>query len=372
VPAVLLQGITLVVVCSWYKRFRLLFSWYHLAGIACFVLIAGAYFYAYQSATGRLYTYFAKLFYDATEKSVLEHSFLASLVNFLLSPVHLLRFFAPWFIYIVFVFRKPADSFPWSQNRIISCVAWCIVINLVPMLFTSSTKANYIYPLNPFIALVMAHIYLEYKEANQKINRLLNGLFLGLMILVILAVAIAPFIKYVRDGVPLLWVKTILLLALLLFTAWFFKKDPSLRIYLLVLFMVVLRLMEGVYYLQLYKTNSRQQQYAAFIQRISSLARHEDIYLGGKPDLQKAFVAIGPIRLDTVNISTPPYIPFQVPFYYSAMSKSIMKYDSGFTRGRYYLLFTGEQPDSSSLLILNRYQPSKNREEVFYLVTPGP
>jgi 4-amino-4-deoxy-L-arabinose transferase-like glycosyltransferase len=372
VPAILFQGITLVVVCAFYKRFRLLFSGYHLAGLACFILFAGTYFYAYHSATGELYTYFAKLFYDATEKSVLEHSFFASLVNFLLSPVHLLRFFAPWFIYIFFVFRKPPGTGAWSHKNIISCIAWCVVVNMIPMLFTSSTKANYIYPLNPFMALLLAHIYLEYKEVNPKINRLLNGLFMALMILVILAVAIAPFIKYVRDGIPLLWIKTLVLLGLLVFIAWNFKKDPPVRIYLLVLFMVVLRLMESVYYLPLYKTNSRQQQYAAYIKKITSLAGKKDIYLGGKPERQRALVAVGPMKLDTVNISTPPYIPFQVPFYYSAINKSIMKYDSGFTRGRYYLLFTGDQPDSSSLLILNRYQPSKNRQEVFYLVTPRP
>jgi hypothetical protein len=32
------------------------------------------------------------------------------------------------------------------------------------------------------------------------INKVLNGFFLGLMILVILAVAIVPFLKYASDG----------------------------------------------------------------------------------------------------------------------------------------------------------------------------
>ena len=134
--------------------------------------------------------------------------------------------------------------------------------------------------------------------------------------------------------------------------------------------MGVLRLMESVYYLPLYKTNSRQQHYAAFMNRIINIAAANEIFLGGKPDKQNAFVALGPIRFDTVNISTPPYIPFQVPFYYSAMKEKVMKYDSVYKRGRYYLLFKGVNRVSDSLSILDRFQPTKNKEEVFYLVTP--
>jgi 4-amino-4-deoxy-L-arabinose transferase-like glycosyltransferase len=368
VPAILFQGISIIVVCLYNRRFKLLFSWQHVAGIVCFALIAGSYFYLYQQATGQLYSYVAKLYSDAAEKSVLENSFLQSVLNFLLSPVHLLRFFAPWFVYMLFLFKRPANNRTYWQNNCIGFVTWCVVLNIIPMLFTSDTKANYIYPLFPFIAVIMAHIYLEYKDSNVALNRILNAIFFVLMLLVVVALVAAPFFSIIRGAVPGLWYKTVLMILLVGGIAYYFYWKPELSIYFLVLFMVALRLIVSIYYLPVYKSGSTQQHFAEFIKTITKQAGSNPIYLGGSPGIQEAFVAVGPLRFDTVRIQMPPFVQFQAPFYYSAINKRVMEYDSVMKAGNYYLLFTEAVPDTMTLTILNHYQPSKRKKETFYLV----
>ncbi|CAN5644975.1 hypothetical protein BH10BAC3_BH10BAC3_06600 [soil metagenome] len=370
IPAILFQGISLVVICLYSRKFKLLFSWQHFAGILCFLLVAGSYFYVYQQTTGQLYNYMAKLYSDAAEKSVLEHSFLKSVLNFLASPLHLLRFFAPWFLYVIFLFKKPVVSKGYWQNHTIGFITWCVAINIIPMLFTADTKANYIYPLFPFMAVILAHIYLEYKDANPKLNGVINAVFLGLMVLVTLALIAAPFFSIIKNSVSLLWLKTVLMVCLFAGIAWLFYKSPSVSIYLLILFMVAVRLTVSMYYLPVYKLNSKQQQFSNFTKTITRQAGGNDIYLGGNPDIQKAFIAVGPLRFDTVNITMPPFIPFQAPFYYSINNKKVMQYDPELRIGRYYLLFTTGVPDTMKLNVLNRFQPSVSKKEVFYLVTP--
>jgi 4-amino-4-deoxy-L-arabinose transferase-like glycosyltransferase len=369
VPALLYQAVSLLVICIYYRQFKMLFSWKHIAGIACFVLLAGSYFYAYQQSTGQLYTYAAKLFSDAAEKSVLENSFLKSLLNFLAGPAYMLRFFAPWFLYVLFLFKRSSNGLGYWKDRTIGCITWCVIINLIPMLFTAETKANYIYPLFPFIALVLAHIYLGYKDVNPGMEKIINAVFLGLMLLVIVALAAAPFFAIIRSSISWLWLKTILMISLFAAITWYFYKAPDAGIYLLVLFMVAVRLALSVYYLPVYKLNSKQQQFSNFTKTITRQAGG-DINLGGKPDIQKAFVALGPLRFDTVSIAMPPFIPFQAPLYYTINNNRIMKYDPVMKHGRFYLLFTEVVPDTMKLNIINRFQPATRRKEVFYLVTP--
>ena len=370
VPAILFQGISVMVVCLYHRRWKLLFTWQHVTGILCFLLIAGTYFYLYQQATGQLYSYLAKLYSDAAEKSVLENSFLKSVLNFLLSPVHLLRFFAPWFIYMLFLFRRPGQIKSYWQNDCIGFVTWSVAINVIPMLFTVDTKANYIYPLFPFIAIILAHVYLEYKNSNPKLNRILNAVFFGLMLLIVAALIAAPFFSVVRTSIPGLWYKTVLMILLVSGISYYFYRTPALSIYFLVLFMVAVRLIVSVYYLPIYKATSTQQHFAAFIKTITKQAGGNQIYLGGAPGIQEAFLAIGPLRFDTVKISMPPFVQFQAPFYYSAINHKVMQYDSAMKQGNYYLLFTENAPDSTSLKILNHYQPSVRKKEGFYFVTP--
>ncbi|MES2648212.1 MAG: glycosyltransferase family 39 protein [Bacteroidota bacterium] len=369
VPALLYQAVSLLVVCIYYRQYKLLFSWQHVIGVACFVLLAGSYFYTYQQATGQLYTYAAKLFSDAAEKSVLENSFLKSMLNFLVSPVYLLRFFAPWFLYVLFLFKSPSNGTGYLHDRRIGCITLCVIINLIPMLFTAETKANYIYPLFPFIALILAHIYIAYKNANGRLEKVFNWMFFGLMVLAITAVLIAPFFSIIRFSISWLWLKTIVMVCLFGSIAWYFYKTPAVGIYLIILFMAAVRFGISVYYLPVYKLNSKQQQFSNFTKTITRQAGGE-IFLGGKPDLQKAYVAIGPVRFDTVVITMPPFIPFQAPFYYTVNNNRIMKYDPVMKSGQFYLLFTDVMPDTITLKVINRFQPAVRKKEVFYLVTP--
>jgi 4-amino-4-deoxy-L-arabinose transferase-like glycosyltransferase len=369
VPAVLFEAITLLTMLFYHRRMRLLFSWQHAVGIVVFLLVTGSYFYAYQQATGKLSLYFAKLFYDAAEKSALEHSVWDSILNFLASPLQLIRFFSPWILFAVFVFRRPADNNRPFREHFFGFWLVATAINILPMLFTSETKANYIYPLYPFIALLMAHTYVEYRAANPRAEKLLNGIFQALMIIMTIAVMVAPAVKYIRDGVDWLWIKTVLFTLALAMVSFLFYRNPALRIYLLILFMVMLRLVESAYYLPLYKTYSSQQPFASFLSSIEKQAGGNDIWLGGTPERQHVRVAIGPLLLDTVNITTPPFIFFGAPYYYTVATHKVMRYDSVFTKGRYYLLFDKQIPDTSRLMLLNRFRPSDGKEDAYYFVT---
>lgn len=71
-PSLVFQGITLLAIFSYNHEFRKLFSWRHFAGIGLFLLIIGAYYYAYFQVHPFDFRIFKTLFSESEKRTIID------------------------------------------------------------------------------------------------------------------------------------------------------------------------------------------------------------------------------------------------------------------------------------------------------------
>ncbi|MDP4227881.1 MAG: glycosyltransferase family 39 protein, partial [Bacteroidota bacterium] len=106
-PAVAFQGITLLTLFIYRKNFKKLFSIPHFTGIFIFLIITGAYYFAYyKSNPGSILVVFENLLNESTKKTAVQMGFLKTIIHLFTFPVEITYHFFPWSLMIVLLFSK--------------------------------------------------------------------------------------------------------------------------------------------------------------------------------------------------------------------------------------------------------------------------
>lgn len=363
-PSILFQGVTLIIICIYYRILKLLFNWKHFAGIAVFLLVLGGYFYAYHAKGGNVGNYLAKLYFDAAEKSGLESTFMDTVINFLETPLLLIRFLSPWILFLLLLINKKR-SLP---NVTANLLLWIVGINILPYLLTAHSKANYMYPLNPFIAILLAYYYTHLKDFSIKTNKLLETIFFVLILIVGAAVIVAPFIKEIIVALPEAWMYSICLAIAIFTVAYLYRRLIEYRIYLFILFWILLKLSVNIFYYPALQYGGPEMHYKEYVQKIVQKAGNYPIHVWGDISVNNVKVAAGPIHFDTVTFNTPTYVIFNVPFYYSSITHSVLQFSPTMKKDSIYLCVTDKKLISDKVEVLDVSRPNTDNHDIFYLI----
>ncbi|HWJ28426.1 MAG TPA: hypothetical protein VNS32_17905, partial [Flavisolibacter sp.] len=303
---------------------------------------------------------------DATEKSGLEASALDNVINFLETPLHLLRFLSPWILFLLFLPQMKKIRVPdWVYVLLL-----IVGINILPYLFTAHSKANYMYPLNPFIAILLAWFYTQLKGYAVKTNKVLETVFHVLIWIVGAAIIAAPFIKEIKVALPSAWAYSLCLAVAVFAVAFYYNRLKDYRIYLFILFWILLKLAVTAFYNPALQYGSPEQHYKEYVQKAIQKAGPHNIYLWGDSSIEKAKVALGQIKIDTVKYVAPTYIIFTVPFYYSSLTHSVMEFSPFMKKDSIYMYVTDKKLVSDKVQVLDVTQPNSENKDLFYLLRP--
>lgn len=238
-PSMVFMAISLPVFFFYNKDFKRLFTWQHVAGIAVYLLIVVGYFAAYAQYNG-LDSYFAGLWSQSSERTLLENSILSGVVHLFVFPLETLKNIAPASLLLLFVFRKNIWQVI-SKNKLILFCTIIFLSNIIVYWISPGTRSRYVYMLYALPVMVFTYAYLMSYEVLPGRHRILIIIVRTLLILSVLCCITLPFIPALAllPDIPLLSAVSVVACGALL---WFHFKKPTYSLMQIILLAIVLRL----------------------------------------------------------------------------------------------------------------------------------
>lgn len=280
-PLVVIQGLLLLCWLVYIKQFRKLFSIQHIVGLVIGIAIIYAYFFAYSKQQDVL-LFLAQLLTESAQRSALNNKFGAIALNILQAPLQLFYLCLPATALLLYACNKKVRSLLKGDKFFAFSLMFTLII--CALFFLSPDTANrYLYPVFPFIAIMAAIIHSKATEILAPSKWLIS--YKGLL-------GIFMFFAVVRIG----------------YDVW------------------------GIPYQQkVAKTN-----YRPLSDTLLQHSGNSPIYLTGMPEPHEvhSFLFLHPKQQ---SIGLPPTVPYQLPYYLTKATNTIMRYDSIPQKGLYYL-----------------------------------
>ena len=334
-PAIPFQVLTIGVVLIFVKKFKLLFSWQHLAGIIIFAGIIGGYI-ALLATDNQEVQFIIRQFKEASQRTGLETKVNDTIIGSLVFPFKILMLFLPWSLFLVFLSRKKILH-SIRHNPLILFSVIFIIVNIPLYWFTGDFKSRYIYPFIPFISIVLAYSAIEgikhFPESKIWIDRFLMIFFI-VTPMAMIAVFFVPILNESAMSVPF-QVSLIAASSLLLFKFLKYKKQ---RILLTVLLMFVIRLGLNNTYIQTLKTELQASYYQLAISEMVEITKDEPVFMSGQAMVFESEYDLGPFYFEADSLKTAPYIAFQIPYYITLETGNLVIFEEKMTRDKFYIV----------------------------------
>lgn len=280
-PSVAIQGLTLVCWLIYIKQCKKLFSVYHLAGIALAAFMVLGYFIMYaQKQDVRIYI--LRLLSESTEKSAVANDWDKVMLNIIQAPLQILYICCPSTLLLLYAFNKKVRVLLKPNPLFMFSFIFTVIIGVI--FFASAQTANrYVYPAFPFIAIMGALTYTAAKHTT-----------------------IRP--KWVTGYKTLLATFAILGVMRIAYNVW------------------------GVPY----QLKTLPQNYRNLAATILQYTNNTPVFLTGyqQPCPLNTYMLIQPAQ-DTVYGA--PVLPYQIPYYVTKATGTIMQYDAVPQKDRFYL-----------------------------------
>lgn len=279
-PSIVIQGLVLLSWLAYTKQLIKLFSIQHIVSALIAVGIVYLYFLQYSQQQDVL-LFIAQLLTESAQRSAAGSELASVAVNILQSPLQVFYICLPATAILLYAANKKVRVLLKGQTLFTFSLIVALVIWVV--FFISPDTANrYVYPAFPFIAIMAAIIYNKAAEA-MSISR------------------------------------------------WFVKYNVLLG---MLFFLAIVRI--GYDAIIPYQQQHLAQNYRNLSANILQYTRHAPVYLTGHPQKNdvNTFPFIQP-KQDSINAA--PVIPYQIPYYITRATNTIMRYDSIPLKGLFYL-----------------------------------
>ncbi|MBN3036188.1 MAG: glycosyltransferase family 39 protein [Bacteroidales bacterium] len=229
-PSLVFQGFTLLAVFIMHRRFRMLFTWQHAAGIMTFLVITGCYYFFYFRANpDSSETVFSTLFNETTRRTVVRFGVWATLLHIFTFPVGLIYHFAPWTLMLVPLFfrktRRRIMSDPFIRYSLI-----ILVLNILVYWTSPETRPRYLFMFVPLMFTIITAAY-SGSDHPPVIRRMTEWVFGIMLITGIAALLVMPFI-HLEIPVNGAFLKSLLLALPMLLLVWLYYRIPGRRLIL--------------------------------------------------------------------------------------------------------------------------------------------
>lgn len=277
-PAVVFQGITLLVFFTYQKNFKKLMSLQHLAGIILFLLLTGTYYLLYlqknELSFGDL---FAVLFDQSAQRTGMELGFGKTILHIFSFPFEFIYHFAPWTLMLVLLWQKSILrrilNEPFLKYNAIIFFSNILIYWISPGVF-----ARYFFMMIPLLFVAFTHFYFEEKEKDVPSRRLkiIEYSFLGMAALALIALPFIPFISsFANISSP--WLKLAFPYLILLFVFMLMLKRPQHRLISMVVVLLCLRIVFNLFVLP--ERAEKQQKYADGAKKLAEISLGESLYI---------------------------------------------------------------------------------------------
>lgn len=291
-PSIVFQGITLLTVFSYRKKFWKLFSVQHITSGLLFLGILGLYFWAY-SQYNSLETYFPTLWNESSKRTLIEKSHWETIIHIFTFPFETLMHLLPWSLLVIFCFQKRFWKRVWNSPFFTYCI-WITGTNIIIYWLSPETHPRYLFMLYPMLFTLMAVAYFEFSNHMAWGKKLLEGLFLFGSGVVALAVWTIPFLEniqskttfldsiqeiHVISELPHANLKMVFLFVVLAVSIWLFTQLPKQRMIMFVIILLWVRLGFNWYIVMHRALTGQIAQYRLHGIHVAQLTADEPLYL---------------------------------------------------------------------------------------------
>ena len=238
-PALVFQGITLVVVLSWQGRFRRLFSWAHVAGVLLFIAVVGTYYALYAQYNG-LDIVFETLFRESSKRTVAVHGIWKTIRHVGTFPVEMLYHFFPWSFLIFYSFDR--NFLDWlRKDRFLYFLTVVFLANVSVYWISPGVFPRYLLMFPPLVFGIGIRLHEWHGERQTRLFRAMHIFFL-ILLLAIALVSWAPLFLERLDGTAHRMEKTLFLGIAMLAVLYFWARSKKTRVPALVLALLLARI----------------------------------------------------------------------------------------------------------------------------------
>lgn len=172
-PAIVFLGFTLLVLFISEKKFRMLFNWRHFAGIFLLLILLGGYYLLYFKQTDVSPKELAlTLLGQTTRRTVVRFGIWETIRHIFVFPIDMLYHFLPWTLLSIAFIVKGAFRKAWSQ-KFIRYGLLLLIFNILPYWTSPEVHPRYILMLVPLFMLAASYAYLQLKDNNSRLARMI-------------------------------------------------------------------------------------------------------------------------------------------------------------------------------------------------------
>jgi 4-amino-4-deoxy-L-arabinose transferase-like glycosyltransferase len=281
-PSVVFLGITLLILFISHSRFRLLFNWRHFLGMFLFLMITGTYYFLYfyrnNVAPEEM---LSVMFGETTRRTALRFGILNTLIHIITFPFEMIYHFLPWSLFVVFLFRKGAMR-RIRKNHFLWYISLVFVFNIIVYWTSPEVFPRYILMLMPLLFAVTGFFYLEMKNSNAAMVKVIETVF-GIALSLAAMAGLSILFLDLPAISNAIWISISLFISLGLIS-YLYWKHKSLRLYWLVTGILVFRIGFDLIILPVRVYESKGVESRDLAYSIAGQTSGEELYYWWDPD----------------------------------------------------------------------------------------
>lgn len=271
IPSIGFQGLTLIGIMLYSRRYRWFFSLQHLLSGCLSVLLIASFFYFYYVNGGHTDLYLSKIFFEGARRTVNHQQTFSFLRNFLSFIPLFLYLLSPWAIISLFglnkaILKKQLNN-PWLVYTLVF-----LVCNLPLYWLSAGTRDRYLYMFLPFCMVWLVPWLLN--SVDKKSFRTASALTTLLLALSIFILVFMPLLDMTLSANVIAIAAGIVLLV----SGWLIFKEKLNPLHGWFVLLVVFRITFNWVVLDERKKNEKSADYPELIQTILLITDHQPVY----------------------------------------------------------------------------------------------
>ena len=313
-PSILFHGLTLLAGLLYFRGFKKLFSWQHLAGMLVFLVLAGGYmFLVYQR--GELSGFLIRQVKESTQRTGIESNFYDMIKGLWENPGVLLKISLPWSLSLLALFNKELRK-KILANRLVVFSLLAVAVNFPVYWITGELRARYIYPIVPFLCIVYAAIIHEGYNQGGIFKAVIDKAARVFILLLPLVLMVAWFIPSLHMDAISMVINGALIIASILLALFVWRRKMYI-LYSVVLLMAFGRIAMNNIYLKLYDEVSETTLLKGHVSNMIDLADGDEINMTGSPYVYNSTIKLMGREYLNGEVTVPMILSYQVPYYYA-------------------------------------------------------
>lgn len=283
-PAIVFQGITLLVFFIYQRQYKKLFTLSHLLGIGFFTSIILLFIFEYSKYNDPE-NYLSILWGQSAERTILSNEIWKSILHIIRFPLIMIYEILPWSLLIITCFRK--DFFRVINSKpYIRFSFWIVVSNIIIYWLSPGFNARYIFMLFPLILTVLLYFFTKAQQEKKVLYRstiITITTIMAIGVLTQIAILFLPQSKLI----PNMYINIAIYFMVLGGIFFLFLKLPNAKLILLILFLLVIRIEINHIAMPIYSKTIKEHQFREKAVEVAHTTLNNPLYLYKSPIINR-------------------------------------------------------------------------------------